>query len=200
MPLWVQWADYSDPTVGSCVTGRVLSYFPTIVPYCKDHFNVSAESWYGLLQVLSVYISPVRTHMLVASLLTACFKDSNCTSRFSFSEVPFIFHSAEIRMCFRESYSTIFAWDFCLWWDQDVPHSVFYTWVMYLYYHISVIFIWLYIKRRRIFRLCPKTTRSWLWPIPSSLFRRLCLQQNTSGTAPRAVGTHRSCHHDWRLI
>lgn len=107
----------------------------------------------------SICVSSVRTDMLVASLLTACFKDSNCTSRFLYSEVPYFFHSAVIRMCFRDGCSTIFGWDFCLWWDQDIPcsQSVFYTWAMYLYYHISVIYIWLYIKRRSIFRLCPKT-------------------------------------------
>lgn len=156
----------------------------------------------------SIYVSSVRTHMLVANLLTTCFKDSNCTSRFLYSEVPFLFHSAEIRMCFQDSCSTIFGWDFCLSWDPDVPHSQLSVCFLYLgnvsvLSYISNIYLALYWKEMSIQALpkgWAKTTRSWLWPIPSSPFRRLSLQQNTFGIAPRAVGTHKSCHHDWSLI
>lgn len=72
------------------------------------------------LDLIYCFFSEI-THADMKFAHSLCQKDSSCTGSFSYSKVPFLFHSAEIRMCFWDNYSTLFGWDFCLWWDPDVP-------------------------------------------------------------------------------
>lgn len=133
----------------------LISYFAISASrqfYCQHCYIFLGffQSWFT--------VASVKAHRLTLHFLTTGFKNSDYTDKFSFSNVPFLIHSSEIRMFFWDNYFTLFGWDLAF--DEiQIFHvlsskSIFHTWVIYLYCCLPVLIIWLFIKRRRIFSLC----------------------------------------------